>query len=96
MVQILRAHDEQQRNVTYCEVRQQCQLFSCFVFVSRCLFFNLGSDWCITHTVTDSPRDAIDLHLSRDMSGLTQYRHINDRAVSSAFSYFPVFSDWSY
>lgn len=81
---------------TYHEVMQQCQLFSCFVFISRCLFFNLGNDWYIIHSVTDLPRDAINLFPSRDMSGLIQYRHTNDNAVSSAFAYFPVFSDWGY
>ena len=41
--------------------------------------------------MTDLPRDAGNLFPSRDVSGLIQCRRSNDSAVSSAFSYFPVF-----
>lgn len=90
MVQFLRAHDEQQRNTAQHEVMQQWQLFSWTVFISRCLFFNLGNGWYITHSVTDLPRDAVNLFPGRDVSGLTQCRHTNDSAGFGAF--FPLLS----
>lgn len=67
---------------------QQWQLFSWIVFISRCLFFNLGNGWYITHSVTDLPRDAVNLFPGRDVSGLTQCRHTNDSAGFGAF--FPL------